>query len=461
MSTVLLQDTIAAIATPFGTAGVAIIRVSGTQALEIGRRIFQPAHKNCPWETHHLYHGDIISADGKTTLDEALVSFMKSPHSFTGEDVLEINCHGSPLIMRTILEELVALGCRLAGPGEFSQRAFFNNRLDLSQAEALASMIAAKSAKACAIGLAQLKGSLTKEIDNLRTLLIEALAIIEAAIDFTDDVAVADIPQSPQIDLATLRLQSLLATYRSAKIYTEGLRVVITGKPNVGKSSLLNVLTGRKKAIVTDIPGTTRDLITDMINIQGVPVNLVDTAGIREPKDAIEKEGIALVWENLANADVVIILLDGSKPITIEDREVIQKNNNSNILIAINKSDLAKAWETGTIAGLHSPEVKIINISAKFGTGLTELKNSLVDSCLSENPINTSGAIITNMRHKMAMEKALVNITAAKNNIITGMSPEFIAFDLREALDNLDEITGRKINDEILDKIFSSFCIGK
>jgi tRNA modification GTPase len=458
---VLLQDTITAIATPFGTAGVGVIRVSGTQALEIGRRIFQPAHKNCPWESHHLYHGDIISADGKDTLDEALVSFMKQPHSFTGEDVLEINCHGNPLIMKAILEELIALGCRLARPGEFSQRAFFNNRIDLSQAEALASMIAAKSTKACAIGLAQLKGSLTKEIDNIRTLLIEALAIIEAEIDFTDDVATSDIPQSPQIDLAALRLQSLLATYHSAKIYTEGLSVVITGKPNVGKSSLLNALTGRKKAIVTDIPGTTRDLITDMITIQGIPVNLVDTAGIREPKDAIEKEGIALVWESLANADVVIILLDGSKPITVADREVIQKNKNGNILMAINKTDLPPAWETGTIAGLLTQDAKILHISAKFGTGLEELKNMLVDSCLSENHTDTGGTMITNMRHKMALEKALENVAAAKNSIITDMSPELAAFDLREALDNLDEITGKKINDEILDKIFASFCIGK
>ena len=457
----LLQDTITAIATPFGTAGVGIIRVSGAQSLEIAHRIFQPALINCPWETHHLYHGDIISADGKTILDEALVSFMKSPHSFTGEDVLEINCHGSTLIMKTILEELIALGCRLAGPGEFSQRAFFNNRMDLSQAEALASMISAKSAKACAIGLAQLKGSLTKEIDSLRTLLIEALAIIEAAIDFTDDVTASEILQSPQIDLATLRLQSLLATYRSAKIYTEGLSVVITGKPNVGKSSLLNALTGRKKAIVTDIPGTTRDLITDMINIKGVPINLMDTAGIREPKDAIEKEGIALVWENLANADAVIILLDGSKPITDEDREVIQKNKSGNILVAINKTDLQPAWGTGEITGFLSQDSKVIHISAKFDTGLDELKNILVDSCFSENPTNTSGAMITNMRHKIALEKALENVAAAKNSIITGISPEFTAFDLREALSNLDEITGRKINDEILDKIFSSFCIGK
>ncbi len=458
----LLQDTITAIATPFGTAGVGIIRVSGPKAFEIGRRIFHPAQTNCSWDTRHLYHGDIISADGKIILDEALVSYMKQPHSFTGEDVLEINCHSNPLIMQVILTELVALGCRLASPGEFSKRAFFNNRIDLSQAEALASMIAAKSAKACAMGLAQLKGTLVKEIDNLRNLLIDALAMIEASIDFTDNITAEDILQlPPQIDSAIERLQSLLASYSVAKIYTEGISVVITGKPNVGKSSLLNALTGKRKAIVTDIPGTTRDLITDMISIRGIPVNLVDTAGIRKPKNTIEEEGIKLVWENLAGADVIIILLDGSKPITSEDKEILQKNKSGNILIAINKTDLPQAWEARTIAGLLHREVKILSISAKFGTGLEELKNMIVDSRVSKNTIDTGDTMITNIRHKIALEKTLANILTAQKNFLKDMSPEFTAFELHEALDNLDEITGKKINDEILDKIFSSFCIGK
>jgi tRNA modification GTPase len=387
---------------------------------------------------------------------------MKSPNSFTGEDVLEINCHGSPLIIKSILEELVKLDCRLAGPGEFSQRAFFNNRIDLSQAEAIASIITAKSAQACSIGLAQLKGSLTKEIEDLRNHLIESQAIIEASIDFTDDVAVHETtPLPPQIELAVKRLQSLLATYRTAKIYTEGINAVITGKPNVGKSSLLNSLTGKKKAIVTDIPGTTRDLITDTIIISGVPVNLMDTAGIRKPQDLIEKEGIELVWENLSGADVIIILLDSSKPLTDEDKEILQKNKNGNVLIAVNKTDLPSLWETGAITGMIGQKVKIIYISAKFGNGLDQLKKSIVDLYGNEDKNNTGLTMITSMRHKIALEKTMANVQAAKDSIINGMSPEFAAFDLREALDNLDEITGKKINDEILDKIFSSFCIGK
>jgi len=458
---VLRQDTIAAIATPFGMAGVGIIRISGPEALKFARRIFQPAHANCPWETHHLYHGDILSADGNTILDEVLISFMRQPHSFTGEDIIEINCHGSPLIIQSILTQLLELGCRLARPGEFSQRAFFNNRLDLSQAEALAAMVAAKSEKAYAIGLAQLKGSLRKEIEALRALVIDALAGLEAAIDFTEDTSHEEIPVSPQIDQALERIQLLLSSYRTAKAYTEGINVVITGKPNVGKSSLLNTLTGRKKAIVTDIPGTTRDLITDTINISGIPVNLTDTAGIREPQNIIEKEGIDLVWESLTNADVVIILLDGSKPLTNEDKVIIDKNRDGNIIAAINKIDLPPAWEINTIEHLFSRDKNILKISAKFGTGLEELKDTIINLFGSGDDKNTGGAMITNMRHKLVMEKAHKNIQAAKESIEGGMSPEFAAFDLREALDNLDEITGKKINDEILDKIFSSFCIGK
>ena len=458
----LCQDTIAAIATPFGTAGVGIIRVSGPKAHEIARRIFKPIAKNCPWESHFLYHGDIVSADGKTILDEVLMSYMRQPHSFTGEDVIEINCHGSPLIMQTILTQLVELGCRLAKPGEFSERAFLNNRLDLSQAEALAAMVSAKSPKAYAIGLAQLKGGLSLEVENLRNLLIDALALLEIAIDFSEDVSVGETPEfPPQINSAAEHVRLLLSSYQTAKMFTEGINVVITGKPNVGKSSLLNALTGKKKAIVTDIPGTTRDLITDTINIRGVPLNLVDTAGIKKPQNAIEKEGIALVWENLANADVVIIILDVSKPLTNEDKKIIDKNKEGNILIAINKIDLPPSWEIKKIECLIPQGEKILKISAKFGTGLEELKDAIVDVVSDSTEKNTGEVMISNLRHKLALENVQKKIQAAKNSISGGMSPEFAAFELREALDHLDEITGKKINDDVLDKIFSSFCIGK
>lgn len=458
----LRQDTIAAIATPVGAGGIGIIRISGPRALEIARLVFKPSKNNCPWESHVLYHGDIVSADGKTALDEVLISFMRGPNSFTGEDVTEINCHGSPVIMQKILSELVSLGCRLAGPGEFSQRAFFNNKLDLSQAEALAAMVAAPTPQAFSLGLAQLKGNLSAEIEKVRNLLIEALASLEASIDFAEDVpAQESLAPSPQIEEADKSIEKLLSTYHEAKIIIQGLKVVITGKPNVGKSSLLNALTGKKKAIVTDIPGTTRDLIVDEIVVHGTVLNLMDTAGIRKPLDAIEKEGISLVWENLANADLALIVLDGSIPLSLEDEEIMAKNKNANTVIAINKSDLPASWDVKKIAHLIAPERKIINISAKFGAGLEELKKAIIGSCSAQRGPDAGAAMISNMRHKQSLERAHKNIAAAKEAIARGESPEITAFELREAVESLDEITGRKINEEVLDKIFFSFCIGK
>lgn len=458
----LRQDTIAATATPFGMSGIGIIRISGPEALGVARRIFKPSSGKCAWKSHHLYHGDIISTDGKTVLDEVLLSFMRRPRSFTGEDTVEINCHGNPVIIRLILTQLQHLGCRLARPGEFSERAFLNNRLDLSQAEALSSMICAQSARAYAMGLSQLKGSLSREIGDLRLMLIDALAALEAAIDFTEDTSAEEIPAVPkQMDQMIKRMQSLIVSYRSARAYAEGIHVVITGKPNVGKSSLLNILTGRKKAIVTDIPGTTRDLIAETITIDGIPVHLTDTAGIREPRDEIEKEGISLVWESVAGADVVIVMLDVSKPLTDEDKMIIDKNHSGNVIAAVNKIDLPRAWEKQSVEKLFPLKARFLEISAKSGAGLDDLKKTILDLSISDGNESAGSAMIMSLRHKLAMEKSCKNIQKAKESIASGLSSEFAAFDLREALDYLDEITGKKINNEVLDKIFSSFCIGK
>ena len=456
-------DTIAAIATPFGTAGLGVIRVSGPMAPECGHLLFRPAHSNCTWQSHHSYYGDLVTADGQTVLDEVLVTLMHKPHSFTGEDVLEISCHGNPLILQTILEQLTTLGCRPARPGEFSERAFLNGRMDLSQAEALAAVISAQSAKACQIGLAQMKGSLGRIIAELRALLINALAGVEAAIDFSDDIPEHETPVTPpEIQTVIAGIDLLLSTYRQARFFTEGINVIITGKPNVGKSSLLNSLAGRKKAIVTDIPGTTRDLIMETININGLCVRLTDTAGIRTPQDAIEKEGIDLVWEHLEQADIIIILLDGSKPLTEEDRHILEQNKDRAIkmLIVINKSDLPSAWHPDLLVDYPLQGVKILKISAKFGNGLDALRTAVTDLTGSSDAI-TDGGMIIQLRHKLALEKAYTNLTAAQNCFVAGHSPEFAAFELRQALDALDEITGKKIQDDILHKIFSSFCIGK
>jgi tRNA modification GTPase len=455
-------DTIAAIATPLGTAGVGLIRVSGPLAPELALRIFHPAHPNCTWQSHHCYHGDIVTADGKTVLDEVLATLMRKPHSFTGEDVLEISCHGNPLILQTIMEQLLELGCRPARPGEFSERAYLNGRMDLSQAEALASMISAQSAKALQCELSQMKGSLGRRIDELRSLLVDALASLEAAIDFAEDVPEKEIPAVPeQILRAAAGMELLLSTYHQARLFTQGIRVVIAGKPNVGKSSLLNQLAGRKKAIVTDIPGTTRDLITETIDLDGTCIHLTDTAGIRPPTDAIEKEGIDLVWQQMEQTDILLLLFDGSKPLADEDFQILEQSQNYDvkILMIVNKCDLPSAWNN--LLPHHPLYGKpLLSLSAKFGNGLEKLKKAmtgLTGSC--ETP--AEGIMITRLRHKLALEKALNSLRAAQTCLTTGQSPEFAAFELSESLNALDEITGKRIPEDILSRIFSSFCIGK
>ncbi len=370
------RDTIAAIATPSGVGGIGLIRISGPSAEGIARRLFRPSRPLAAFLSHHLYHGEIVAPDTGSTLDDVLVAFMKGPHTYTGEDTLEISCHGGPLILRTVLDEIFRAGARPAERGEFTKRAFLNDRLDLSQAEAVLDLVTAQTREGVAAAAGRLKGKLSARIAMIRSAIIDLLAGIEASIDFSAEDGVVEAPGGafPEFQALIDDLNALAATYRRGRITREGVGIVIAGRPNVGKSSLLNRLLGEKRAIVTAIPGTTRDFIEEAVDIGGIPVRLTDTAGIRPPENAIEKEGIDLVWERLAAADAVLFLLDGSMALTPEDRELLAKIQEKAVIPVINKSDLPQHIDGEALAGLLPGTAPLpIRISAKYGNGIEDL----------------------------------------------------------------------------------------
>lgn len=395
-------------------------------------------------------------------LDEVLLSIMRKPHSYTGEDTIEIHCHGGPVLVDGVLKAVLAEGARLAEPGEFTKRAYLNDRLDLSQAEAVINLIHAQTVRGIDLALSHLKGNLSHKVQSLRSSLIDILSHLEISIDFTEEDLDLSSPSNLSVMLQNIidDITEILATYRDGKIASNGLTVVITGKPNVGKSSLLNTLLGEQRAIITPIPGTTRDFIEGDFHIKGIPMKLIDTAGVRNGEDIIEQEGIRLVWEKASTADVVIILLDGSTALNAEDREVINRNKGKELMIIINKSDLPQILQDSDLREIvpHAPH----RISAKRGDGLAELRGKLYTTAkkaLSDD--DRSDVVLTNLRHKAAFEKAHEHLRNAHKTITQGMSPEFSALDVKESLEALGEIIGDTTSEEVLDRIFSTFCIGK
>jgi len=457
-------DTIAAVATPPGTGGLGIIRVSGGKSEDIAALLFKSSRPGSALKSHRLRHGQIVSARSGKVLDEVLVTFMKKPQSYTGEDVLEIHCHGNPLILQAVLAEAVHAGARLAEPGEFTKRAFLNGRIDLCRAEAVADIVGARTGRGLDIALAQNRGELSGKIEGFRQSLIGILAELETAIDFTEEEVSGGAPVDARsrIDAILQDLDGLSSTYDRGKLVRKGVSAVITGKPNAGKSSLLNRLLGENRAIVTHIPGTTRDFIEEVIGIRGVPVRLTDTAGIRDPANIIEREGIDRVWERLSSADAVIMVFDGSAPLTAEDEAVIEKNRGRAAVPVINKSDLEQVIDAERLRS-RLAGAKPLRISAKTGDGIPALLDAVYD-LVTGQPRETdhdTDLIITRVRHKTALEKTAAHLLQARESLAGGLSAEFVAFDIREALDSLGEITGMTSREDILDRIFSTFCVGK
>jgi len=457
-----LRDTIAAIATPPGVGGIGVIRISGQEAEGIVLRLFRPSHPMEGLVSHHLHHGQIVSPRSGEVLDEVLVTLLKAPHSFTGEDTVELHCHGGPYVLRAVIEEVLRLGARPAERGEFTKRAFLNDRIDLAQAEAVLDLINARTREGLRAAVGGLAGRLSSRIDALRGRVIELLAGIEAAIDFTaeDGMESLDSATAP-LDALIDDIRTLAASYRRGRILREGIGVVIAGRPNVGKSSLLNRLLGQRRAIVTPVPGTTRDFIEETVEIGGIAVRLTDTAGLRPPGDAVEAAGIEMVWERIAGADIVLMLLDGSVELAEDDLQIIGQVREKPLLAVINKRDLPERLDIERLKGLLPPSVPpLIRISAKYGEGLEGLEDA-IRSLTLETPSEGVEIAISHLRHRVALEAAAEHLLRARDGMRDGIPPELTAIDLRGALESLGEIAGRTTTEEILASIFANFCVGK
>lgn len=415
-------------------------------------------------ESFRLIHGYILDPSTGARIDEVLVSVMKSPHSYTKEDVVEINCHSGMISLRNILELVLKQGVRLAEPGEFTKRAFLNGRIDLSQAEAVLDLIRSKTDESRRIAVEQLQGGLSEKVVSLRDRLADICVNIEAYIDFPEDeigtASKEDILSS--IHEIDTDLRKLLKTYDEARFFREGISTAIVGRPNVGKSSLLNALLQKDRAIVTEIPGTTRDVIEEYLNINGLPLRIMDTAGIREVEDIAEREGVRRSLKSIENADLVIAMFDQSEPLRDEDFEVVEKIRDKNVIIALNKCDLPAAIDENSLSScIMNPASCIVKISATRGDGLEELKDVIFKSCLKNWNEDREGVVITNLRHETAIQSARESINRAVQSLTENQPIEFIALELRDSLDRLGEIVGAVTSEDILNKIFSEFCIGK
>ncbi len=456
------EETIAAISTPPGAGGIGIIRISGELALSILKVIFQPKNLPCPYRSHMLYYGHIRQPGLGKILDEVLAVFMAAPHTYTREDVVEIHCHGSFLVLQNVLELILANGAVLASPGEFTKRAFLNGRIDLTQAEAVIDILSAKTRKGVDLAQQQLSGALYRKINPIRQSLVQLRAIVEVAIDFPDeDIDIIDhsaLILQMEHDVAEPLKQLLLSADRG-RLYREGISLVIAGLPNVGKSSLLNAILQEERALVTSIPGTTRDSIEEIVDIKGMPVRIIDTAGIRENAEEVEELGIQRARNLINTADLIIFLIDGSRELTDEDRTLYDQLKHKRLLPVVNKIDLCVSSlpDLASLPGI----CECIKISARQQTGLDTLKQAVFEMCSSGNDQWEESGCAPNVRHKQALIEAVEACDRAMLSLKEGLTNDLIAVDLQGCLEYLADIVGETTTEDILDVIFEQFCLGK
>lgn len=456
------QDTIAAISTPHGIGGIGIIRISGEKAFDIAADIFVGRKKFDEIKTHTINYGKIIDSTSGEVLDEVLVSKMKKPNTFTREDIVEINCHGGTVVLKNILELIIKKGARLAEPGEFTKRAFLNGRLDLSQAEAVIDLINAKTSESSRAAINQLEGKLSVKLKEARSKLIEILAHIEVTVDYPEHDIEEVTGEKIYSEMKDIRekLSNIIKGFEKGRIIREGINAVIVGRPNVGKSSLLNELTGKSRAIVTDIPGTTRDIIEDYINLNGVPVRIIDTAGIRETEDLVEKIGVEKTHRELESADLIIMMIDSYQGIGKEDLDILDRIKGKKVIIILNKIDIASEAKLAEIES-RIIDQKIIKMSLKEEIGIDKLADAVVELFVKGEVSLNNEVLITNVRHKNLIDKSLESIDYAINAYESGMPLDMITIDIVNSAQYLGEITGESVREDVMAEIFSRFCLGK
>ncbi|MFV0558897.1 MAG: tRNA uridine-5-carboxymethylaminomethyl(34) synthesis GTPase MnmE [Enterococcus sp.] len=457
-------DTIAAISTPPGEGAISIVRLSGDQAIDIAASVYQAGNKNLTKVlSHTIHYGHIIDPREQKNLDEVMVSVMRAPKTFTREDVVEINCHGGIVVVNQILQLLLREGARLAEPGEFTKRAFLNGRMDLSQAEAVMDLIRAKTDKAMNLAMNQLDGSLSGLIRTLRQEILATLAQVEVNIDYPEYDDVEELTTRLLLEKAShvkAQIEQLLLTAQQGKVLREGISTAIIGRPNVGKSSLLNHLLDEEKAIVTDIAGTTRDVIEEYVNVRGVPLKLIDTAGIRETEDLVEKIGVERSRKALSEADLVLLVLNQSESLTVEDQALLEATSENKRIILLNKTDLPAQFTREALekVGVNAP---VFPVSVLKNAGLDQLEMAIAELFFSGQTGEKDASYVSNTRHIALLERAQQSLAEVIQGIELGLPVDLVQIDLTRCWDYLGEIVGDSVQDELITQLFSQFCLGK